>query len=70
MAKLEFKQTIDVLSTLKTFGVLESLKLREEDVKKQSFRTMMYNYLRDGSLSGRFNVVSLSNEEYVVTRTA
>lgn len=70
MAKVQTKQTIDVFETLRTFEVLESLKFNENDINKKSFRTLMYKYLREGTIQGNFSVVSLPDNEYVVTRTA
>ncbi len=70
MAKVQFKQTIDVLETLKTFEVLDSLKFKESDIKIGTFRQYMYNFFRDKQLEGTFNVIKLQNGEFLVTRTA
>lgn len=70
MAKVQFKQTIDVLETLKTFEVLDSLKFQESDIKIGTFRQYMYNFFREKQLEGTFNVVKLPNNEFLVTRTA
>lgn len=70
MAKVIYKQKIDLLETLASLKVNEVVRMSNNDMKLSVVRTMYRRYKLESMLDGTFSFIKSNNGNYIILRTA
>lgn len=70
MAKVVYKQKIDLLETLASLKVNEVVRMSNDDMKLSVVRTMYRRYKLESMLDGTFSFIKSNNGNYIILRTA
>lgn len=70
MAKVIYKQKIDLLETLASLKVNEVVRMSNDDMKLSVVRTMYRRYKLESMLDGTFSFIKSNNGNYIILRTA